>query len=153
VLYYLSYSTSPFLCIFKIGPHEPLPGAGFNPWTAILLMSASGVARITDVCHWCPASDFLSIYRLYLWLFTDYLQMVLYHLTYSIRILRIYMSIFLFLDFVLLFFVLIVSMYYKLHTTFLLFLLYTVMYLFFFFWVGLEFELRVSCLQSRNSIV
>jgi hypothetical protein len=35
------------------------------PWTTILLISASQVARITGVCHWCPATS----YRLFVYVF------------------------------------------------------------------------------------
>jgi hypothetical protein len=37
------------------------PGAGFKPGSWILLISASCIARITGMSHWCPAEDLYNI--------------------------------------------------------------------------------------------
>jgi hypothetical protein len=56
----LSHFTSPVLDIFEIGSHELFAWDWF--WVSILLISASWVARIIDVSHWCPAWKILYSY-------------------------------------------------------------------------------------------
>jgi hypothetical protein len=53
MLYYLSHSASPFLCGFFWDRVSWTICPGW-PQTKILLISASWVARITEMSHWCP---------------------------------------------------------------------------------------------------
>jgi hypothetical protein len=64
-LYHLSQSSSPVLCWICQDRVSWTIALGWL-WTAILLICASWVARITWVNHWCPALVCLFIYLQYL---------------------------------------------------------------------------------------
>jgi hypothetical protein len=58
----LSHSTSPFFCVCDRFFRDRVWQTLYLGWlqTVILLISASRVARITSMSHWCPAVTFLT---------------------------------------------------------------------------------------------
>jgi hypothetical protein len=57
----LSHSTSPILWwVFSRRVRVSRTIYPGWPWTTILLISASWVARITGVSHWCPVNHLIS---------------------------------------------------------------------------------------------